>query len=161
MQICRSLIKLALLASLAGCAAIGPLSSPDLPQLVGRAVPTEDGEIHYFGSGNWYPNTRGFTDVRSMMLTSITNPVPGVLVVTTSSIILQQWDESHQRFDIVKRLTFSELMDVVLDSYGVNRRLVVRKKDFSYDTFDFTKGSGALVDAKKVENACKFIQERR
>ena len=37
-----------------------------------------------------------------------------------------------------------------LDSYGVNRRLVLRKMDLSYDSFDFTleRGSGAIARKK-------------
>src|SRR6266511_3392020 len=64
----RILICLSTLGLLAGCAAIGPTSSPECPRLVAKAVPNEDGQIHFFGPGNWHPNTRGFTAVRSSLL---------------------------------------------------------------------------------------------
>ena len=41
-----------------------------------------------------------------------------------------------------------------LDSYGVNRRLVLRKMDLSYDSFDFTleRESGAIARKKTSQN---------
>lgn len=47
-------------------------------------------------------------------------------------------------------LPLSELNEVSLDSYGVNRRLVLRKMDLSYDSFDFTleRESGAIARKK-------------
>ncbi len=66
-------------AIITGCAAIGPVASPDFPQMVAKAIPKTDGEIRLFGSGNWYPNTRGFTPSRSAFLSSPENTIPGVL----------------------------------------------------------------------------------
>jgi hypothetical protein len=156
------MISLLILATLfAGCAAaIGPVDSPDFPQLVAKAVPKIDGEIRFYGSGNWYPNTRGFTPERSALIASPPNAIPGVLVVTNDAILLQQWDDKEKAFDIVKRLPFTELTSVALDSYGVSRRIVVRKRDLSYESFDFTHGSGIFVDAPKVEEVFTFLRDR-
>lgn len=156
----RILALLLIIHLIAGCAAIGPISSPEFPQLVARAVPKEDGEVHLLGPGNWYPNIRGFTDVRSILLYGPFNPIPGVLVLTTSSILLEQWDENSQRFDVIKRMAFSDLAEVSLDSYGANRRLVIRKKDLSYDSFDFTQADGTFVDTSKVEEAYELLRKR-
>jgi hypothetical protein len=145
---------------IAGCAAIGPVSSPEFRHLVARAVPEEDGEVVLAGSGNWYPNIRGFTNVRSILLTDNIGGIPGVLVLTSNSVLFEQWNEKTQRFDVVKRLPLSEVREVSLDSYGVNRCLVVRKRDLSYDSFDFTQGSGAFIDASRAEEGYKFLQSR-
>jgi len=74
--------------------------------------------------------------------------------------VFQQWDNGAQGFELVKRLAFSDLSDMSLDSYGFNRRLVFRKKDFSFESFDFTQASGNFVDAQKVEEAFKYLQAR-
>lgn len=145
---------------IAGCAAIGPVTSPDFPQMVAKAVPKTDGEIRFYGSGNWYPNTRGFTSIRSSLLARPADPIPGVLVVTSDTVLFQQWDDETKAFDIVKRLPFIELTSVALDTYGLNGRIVLRKKDLSYESFDFTQASGNFVDATKVEEAVAFLRDR-
>lgn len=47
-----------------------------------------------------------------------------------------------------------------LDTYGLNRRIVLRKTDLSSDSFDFTQASGNFVDATKVEQAIEFLRGR-
>jgi hypothetical protein len=156
----RSLTVLVFAAFVAGCAAIGPINSPDFPQMVAKAVSSADGEIHFYGSGSWHPNTRGFTDVRSLLLTRPTVSIPGVLVVTNTAVLFQQWDEETKAFDIVKRLPFTELTSVSLDSFGLGRRIVLRKKDLSYDSFQFTKASGNVIDGPKAEETVAFLRDR-
>ncbi len=147
-------------AIVTGCAAIGPGGSPDFPQMVAKAIPKTDGEIRFFGSGNWYPNTRGFTPIRSSLLAKPAAPIPGVLVITSDTVLFQQWDDETKAFDNVKRLPFTELTSVALDSFGLNRRIVLRKKDLSYETFNFTQASGNFVDTTKVEEAIVFLRDR-
>jgi|OpeIllAssembly_1097287.scaffolds.fasta_scaffold607941_2 hypothetical protein len=156
----RSLTVLVFAAFVAGCAAIGPIDSPEFPQMVAKAVSSTDGEIHFYGPGNWHPNTRGFTGVRSSLLARPTDPIPGVLVVTNAAVLFQQWDEETKAFDIVKRLPFTELTSVSLDSFGLNRRIVLRRKDLSYDSFDFTQARGNFIDAPKVEETVAFLRDR-
>ncbi len=156
----RSLAVLIVTAFFAGCAAIGPIDSPDFSQMVAKAVSSTDGEIRFHGSGNWHPNTRGFIRERSSLLARPTDTIPGVLVVTSTTVLFQQWDEETKAFDIVKRLPLTELTSVSLDSFGLNRRIVLRKKDLSYDSFDFTQASGNFIDATKVEEAVAFLRDR-
>ncbi|MGN6734963.1 MAG: hypothetical protein ACTHMB_23790 [Candidatus Binatia bacterium] len=65
----------------------------------------------------------------------------GVLVINDAAILLEQWNDKTQQFDVNKRLPFSDIIAVALDSYGVSRRLVIHKKDLSFDFFDFTQGA--------------------
>jgi hypothetical protein len=144
---------------LMGCAAVGPTSSPEFPSLVAKAVPSEDGEIHIFGKGQWFPNLRGFTDIRSLALTQPVTPTPGILVLTDRALVFQQWDEAAKNFVIIKRLPYSEFASVSLDTYGLNRRIVLQKRDFSFDSFDFTTASNS-IETKKVEQAVEFLRGR-
>ena len=109
---------------------------------------------------NWYPSVRGFTAIRSSLLAKPADPTPGVLVITDGALLFQQWDEETKIFDVIKRLPYSELVAVSLDTYGLNRRIVLRKTDLSYDSFDFTQASGNFVDATKVEQAIEFLRGR-
>lgn len=145
---------------MSGCAAIGPVDSPDFPQMVAKAVPKNDGEIRLYGSGNWYPNTRGFTPTRSSLLAKPTAPIPGVLVITNEAVLFQQWDDSAKVFDVVKRLPFLELTSVAMDSFGANRRIVFQRKDYSYESFNFTRANGNFVDVAKVEEAIAFLRDQ-
>lgn len=147
-------------AVIAGCAAIGPVASPEFPQMVAKSIPKTDGEIRLYGSGNWYPNTRGFTAIRSSLLARPADPTPGVLVITSDTVLFQQWDDEAKAFDIVKRLPLTELTSVALDTFGLNRRIVLRKKDLSYESFDFTQAIGNFVDATKVEEAVVLLRDR-
>lgn len=156
----RLLTSIIIAAFVVGCAAIGPIDAPEFPSKVAKAVPSSEGEIHLYGPGNWYPNSRGFTGLRSSLLASPSDPIPGVLVVTKTSVLFQQWDEVTNEFDVVKRFPFAELLAASLDSFGLNRRIVLRKKDLSYDSFDFTQASGKFFDARKVEEAVAFVRDR-
>jgi hypothetical protein len=149
-----------LLSALVSCAAIGPISSPEFPTLVNNAIPASEGKVQIFGAGNWFPNLLGFTGVRSFLLAPPAESIPGVFVITDTSLLFLQWHQPEERFEVVKRLLYSEILSVSLDSYGLNRRLVVRKKDLSFDTFDFTKGNGTLVDTEKVEAAFALLRDR-
>lgn len=81
-------------------------------------------------------------------------------MITGEALLFQQWDEEAKIFDVIKRLPYSELVAVALDTYGLNRRIVLRKTDLSYDSFDFTQASGNFVDATKVEQAIEFLRGR-
>lgn len=154
----RACLPAVLALLLAACAAIGPTSSPEFPLLVSRAVPPGDGVVHSLGSGNWYPNVRGFTATRSSLLSRPADPIPGALAITPTAIVFAQWDEASRKFDAVKRLPISDLMEVTLDSLGAGRRIVVRGKDLSYQCFEFTRASGNLGDGTKTEEAVLFLQ---
>jgi len=156
----RMITLILLLLMIASCASIGHVSSPEFPQLVAKGVPKGDGEIHFFGQGEWHPNTRGFTPERDSFDILPTAVLPGVLVITSTSLLFEQWEDRAQRFDVVKRIPFLEISEVSLDSYGRNRRLVVRKKDLSFDTFSFTSAGGIFVESSKVEEAYQFLQNR-
>jgi hypothetical protein len=153
----RFSIILALVLVVSGCAATGPTFSLDFPTLVAKTIPKEDGGIYFFGSGKWFPSVRGFTDLR--MLAPV-DPTPGVLVITNEALIFQQWDGEEKIYGVIKRIPYAEFAAVSLDNFGFNRRLVVRKRDLSYDSFDFRSETTGVVDAAKVEHAFEFLRVR-
>jgi hypothetical protein len=145
---------------LAGCAALGPVSSPQFLDFVKEALPPAEREILMYGPGTWHPNTRGFTDLRSLFLSRPQEPIPGVLVVTTSALFVQQWDKANGRYEPMKRFSLNETLKVSLDTFGLNRRLVVQWKDFSTDSFSFTSDSGQTVDAERTEAAFQLLSSK-
>jgi hypothetical protein len=147
-------------ASLAACAAIGPTSAPEFPALVAAAVPKAEGQVHILGSGTWYPNTRGFAPLRSTLLARPADPIPGAVAVTENSIVFAQWDEASRKFEPMKQIRYADMESATLDQFGLGRRLVIRTRDLSVDSFEFTQAGGNLVDAQKTERAVHFIQSR-
>ena len=151
---------LVILLVLSGCAATGPISAPNFANLVANAIPANDGQMEMYGTATWYANTKGFTAVRSAFLSKPADPIPGVLVLTNNAILFQQWEETTKSYDVIKRFEYKDLLSSTLDSYGLGRRIVIRKKDLSFDTFEFTRGNGGFIDGKKVEESVPFLQKK-
>lgn len=146
---------------LSGCSAIGPTNNSDFPKLAEAPVPLADRPVHLYGPAQWFPNSRGFTAVRSLALGGgQASVIPGVLVISEKALLFEQWDERQNVFEVIKRLPFDELMSVQLDTYGRGRQLVVRKKDMSFESFNYTGASGQMIDQEKTEAAVVFLQKR-
>jgi hypothetical protein len=142
----------------AGCVAIGPVGSQDFPQMVERAVTKADGKILIYGSGNWHPNQNGFPALDFMH--PYPEPYPGILVITNAAVLFLKWDEQKKTYITLKRLPFTELTSVSLASSGLTRRIVLQKKDKSYDSFDFTKAKGFIVDSTKTEETVALLNDQ-
>lgn len=156
----QGLCSLVTAVVISGCAALGPVDSPQFPALIAQAIPAADGAAQITGSGIWYPNTRGFTDLRNLMLGRPVDPIPGAFIITDNAVLFAQWDEQKSAFDVIKRITIRDVASVAIDSYGAGRRLVVRNSDLSYQTFQFTRASGNLGDAEKTEQAAVFLNSK-
>ena len=150
---------LAALAILSGCSTIGPTDFPEFATLVQAPVPKGDGAVRFFGPAFWYPNQRGFTDVRNGMLSGTPPQIAGALVVADKAILFEQWDDKAKSYDIVKRIPMGNVMSVNVDSMGLGQRVVVRRKDLSFDSFAFTRPSGHFQDAEQTVAAVRYLQK--
>jgi hypothetical protein len=149
----RTCVAVLLSIWIASCAAVGPRDSPDFAVLVAKGIPDADGKLRFTGAGEWLPNTRGFNDIRSTLLSQPTNPVSGVLAVTDAAIFFLQWEESKARYEPVKRIRCSEIVGIELDSFGLNRRIVIQKSDLSFEAFNVTNPGNITVSAVLTEKA--------
>jgi hypothetical protein len=129
---------LVLLLLLAACAPVGSTSAPEFTSLVAQAVPPNDGQLFISEESVWYPNTDGFSDLRDQ---SLTQAVPGVLIVATRAVVFAQWD--GDRYNVVKEWRLVDLTDAQIDIRGFGRRLVLQKTDYSYDAFTVTQETGS------------------
>jgi len=116
------------LAILSGCSTIGPTDSPEFATLVQATVPKGDGAVRFFGPAFWYPNQRGFTDVRNGMLSGTPPQIAGALVVADKAILFEQWDDKAKSYDIVKRIPMGDVMSVNVDSMGLGGALLCGAK---------------------------------
>jgi hypothetical protein len=147
-------VAIPFLLLLVGCAATGPSSSPEYPALVKSAVPPDAGPIVMFGPGDWVPNTVGFTDIRTL---AYIPPISCVIVVTTTAVIVEQWDDRVKKFNVMKLLKLTDLTEVSSDTYGASMRLVLKSSDYSYNSFDLTDGS--FADRSKTKEMAAYLQQ--
>jgi hypothetical protein len=144
------------IAWFSGCAATGPTSSPKYPALVKSAVPAEAGQMVMFSPGDWFPNTVGFTDLRSSIYAA-TTPISVVMVVGTNAVVLEQWDDRTKTFNVMKLLKLQDITEASLDTYLSSTRLVVKSKDYSYNSFDLV--SGSAIDGAKTKEFAAYLQQ--
>ena len=142
-----------------GCSSYGPVSSQEFSQLVQTPLPSNSGKIVLSGTGSWFPNAQGFNDTRSSFLAPPIQPIPGIVVITDKELFFQQWNKKEKKYKIMLRIGFEDIESLSLDKYGLNRRLVIQKKDYSFHTFDFTRGKGQFINGSKTEEAYSLIKQ--
>jgi len=138
---------------LAGCGSMNPLDIRNDAEVATKARSDADAEIRFSGPGNWYQNFKGF---------SLLHPLPrsetGIIVVTDKSVSITGRVDRMPWLIGTGRTTIQDLGSVELASYGLNRRVVLCRKDLRCDSFDFTKPNGITVDALKVEDAAAYLR---
>jgi hypothetical protein len=144
---------------LTACAATGPVSSPEYDSLVAAANPAAAGNVVTSGPGNWYPNTNGFTNAMSTFLAPMTPPIPGVVVIGTNAVVFEQWDPDHHQYVTMKLEKYTDLMDEHVDTFGLNARLVLKKTDYTVDSFDFSTAGGQLINRTKAHEVGAYLAD--
>jgi len=121
-----------------GCQTFGPATSEEGQQLIKSALPVDDNNALFLGSGEWNPLTRGFSDMRSIVITGQkATTIMGGLAITDKAIYFSEWDKNANRYILVKKININDMQDILLDKYGVNRRFAVQNKDLTFDSFAF------------------------
>ncbi len=143
-------LAVVILASLSACTTRGPANSDQMPSLAAQALPEKASPPLRSAPGEWFPNVRGFNDVRSNPFSPVNRQV-GVLVITDEALYFQQWSKNRKAYDVVKRIRLKNIEEVSIDTYGASRRLVVQRDDLGYDTFGVTQAGGLLVDKSETE----------
>lgn len=149
----RSILSATLLGAVlvfTGCSTRGPANSDQLPSLAAQALPEKDATPIHSAPGEWFPNVRGFNDIRSNPFSPVNRQV-GVMVLTKEAIYFEQWSKTRKVYDVVKRIPLKRIQEVTIDTYGASRRIVVQLEDYSYDSFGLTQAGGLLVDKSETE----------
>jgi hypothetical protein len=146
---------LAALILASGCVSYGPTVEPQFGKDVASQISAEDGAILMYGTGWWFPDARGFTEIRSNPGLRHSSQKVGVIVVCENAIIVQQWEPRLEKFESTRRILLADVVEIRLDSFGLNRRVVVRMRDLSFHSFSFA--SGEKVDARTTEKAVLLL----
>ena len=143
---------LLLLASVAlsGCATRGPANSDQLPSFAYQALPNDSGTLLRSSPGEWFPNVKGFNDIRSNPFSPVSRQT-GLVALTDKAIFFEQWSTSRKAYEVVKRLLLDQVRGVSVDTYGASRRIVIQRLDFGYDSFGLTQAGGLIVDKSETE----------
>ena len=80
----------------------------------------------------------------------------GAIVLTDRAIFFAEWERSAHAYVVVKRILFTEIMEVSVFRWGVSRTLVIQQNNFAFDTFGFTRG--ILNDAEKADEAAAVLR---
>lgn len=139
------------------CVSSAPRSAAALHDAVGRGVPAEASPLAIVAAGNWFPNTQGYGALKSITPSSQV----GVIAISKTRICFLQWSAPQGRFNVIKVLSYIDARQVFLEKLGRGRMLVVQSQDYTFDSFEFTGGSGIYVDADKAESAYSFIESER
>jgi hypothetical protein len=140
-----------------GCANPGPITSPEFPALLSKAMPPEAGDVVIAGQAEWFPNTIGFNDLANFQMVE---PTPAMVIVGSNALVFSQWDPKSHSYLVMKEVQYENMTEARVDTMGLSARVVVRASDFSYNTFDFVKGSGVLVDSEKSKQAGAFLASK-
>ena len=169
-------IKVLLFLSLTGCIfptieikipdySLGPVSSHEFPTLLHNAIPASEGEVHVFGRVEWY-------GLRDSPFRGFGRHFRGVAAITNTDILLLKWHEPGERYKIVERLPYSEILSVSTSSWGSGGSIHLHLKDkelslgdqnygFPRSTYlGFVKPSGFWTDQEKNEAAFVLLQEK-
>ena len=148
----------ACLGLVAGCTTRGPVNSDQMPSLAYQALPPDSGDMIQCSPGEWFPNVKGFNDVRSNPFAPVSRQ-SGVVVLTRKGVFFVEWDKRTKAYDLVKRLPVESIRALSLDSEGASRRLVIQKQDYGYDTFGLTQAGGLLGDKSECQAMLDQLQK--
>jgi hypothetical protein len=127
------------------------VNSDRLPSLAMQALPPDAGSMVQCSPGEWFPNVRGFNDVRSNPFAPV-NRQAGVVVLTSDALYFEQWDAREKAYEVVKRIPVSVIRRVSVDAEGASRRVVIQNKDLGYDSFGLTQAGGLVTDKSETES---------
>lgn len=163
MRVLRSLTFMLLLAAgiclaASGCATRGPASSGQMTSLAMQALPQDAGRVIHLGPGEWYPNVKGFNDVRSNPFSPVSRQT-GVWVLTDQALYFEQWSAAEKAYEVVKRIGLKEIRSLGMDKEGASRRVVLRRPDLSYDSLALTQAGGLLGDRSETETLHQHLEK--
>jgi hypothetical protein len=138
---------------------LGPVSSDQFPDLVGTALPADEGQALLFG--------------RVEMILGADNHdylFSAVAVLSDTDILLLKWYEPEDRYKILARLPYSEILSVSINTWGLGRSIylclattefVLAGQDHAIEprvSMAFIEPSGFLQDRERSEAAFALLQ---
>jgi len=132
---------------------LGPFSSDEFPALLNIAIPASEGKVHVFGRVDW-----SFPGV-------IDHYFYGIVAITNSDILLLKWYEPEERYKIVERLLYSEILSVSTSSRKPGGSIKLRINNKVLSLGDQNYGSHlptylSFRDPEKNEAAFALLRDK-
>jgi hypothetical protein len=156
----HGLLVLMLLPVVAGCVGIGPTTAENWQELVVNAVPPEDGKVLFSSASEWFPDQQGFQSERSGGLGGTQQFSVGVFALTDMSLLFLQWDPPEKKYNVMYRVSYAEVRNFRVDSFGRNRRLVVTATDYRVQSFGIHGPTGTAVDNQATAKATAILESK-
>jgi len=144
---------------LAGCAGLGPTTTPNWREHVATAVPGADGAVDFQSAAEWFPDKQGYAQNAGDFLAG-PNIHAGVFALTQTSIVFMEWASGPERYNIAYRMPYADIVGARVESHGRGRRLVVTAKDYRTQTFELSGPNGVMVDQRATEQASELLLSR-
>ncbi len=138
---------------LAGCASIGPSSSPEFRSLVNQALPSGSGETLLARTGVWYPNMpKSGWSFDGMEL--------GIVVITEKALYFEEWDTKQKAYKVKFELQHQDIASVTTKSFGLNYAFYVIGKNGRSDAFDIRVAGGQTLTRGGTKEAFEILDGR-
>lgn len=123
---------LAISLILSACVTYRPQNDADHEKAISVAINKPE-TIKFNGHAIWHPNRSTIPTVFP-----IPTPIEGNMIITDKILYFLEWDSSSNSYNVVKKLPISDIEDIKITTYGLNRQLVIQSKNNNFDLFSYT-----------------------
>ncbi len=110
-----------------------------------------------FAPALWHKGIKGWAEVKALHLEP--DATEGSLFVGDAAIFFFSPNADSKSKPLLK-LAYADIADIYIDKFGVDRRIVVKRTDGSYESFTVIRRTGMRVDAKSTEDAGALARSR-
>lgn len=118
---------------LSGCTTYRPQYDADYEKAVSAVIDKSSETIKFNDHAIWHPNRSTIPTVFP-----IPTPIEGNMVITDKTLYFLEWDSDSNAYNIVKKLPITDIQNVKITTFGLNRQLAIQSKNNNFDLFSYT-----------------------
>jgi hypothetical protein len=121
---------------LGACHTTPPMSESLTTQIRANLKP-EHGTMRYSSVAIWLPDSREYR------FREVESKVPGVVVLTDSTLLFQGWG-GKARTSTLREIRYADIRSATLNVIGRSARIVIETNDGAFDSFAVSDGQGEI-----------------
>lgn len=129
-NIFKKLITLAMFTIFIHGCAVAPKMSVNEALQIKASTPKSEGQVEFFTVGQWMPNSKEFIFAASKQ----TPKISGVVVLTTKSILFEEWGGA-EGLSVIKKINFADIKELSMITFGRSGKIVILDKKNQYNSF--------------------------
>ena len=118
---------------LSACVTYRPENDADYEKAVSVVIDKNSEIIKFNDHAIWYPNRSTIPTVFP-----IPTPIEGNMVITNKNLYFLEWDTDSNAYNIVKKLPITDIQNIKITTFGLNRQLAIQSKNNNFDLFSYT-----------------------